>query len=100
MFTPKEEEKIDECVKENFFSHSFFRDVAGCLKAKGFSQEKVDEAVRHLLNNKEEAYEWAKVWGRVSREDPNKVLDEYFQKKSQQKRSPQRKSSPSLNKKK
>jgi len=95
MFTEEEENKINECVKSNFFSQSFFSDVGGCLKSKGFSQEQVNEAIRKLMDTKN-AYEWAKLWERVSNgEDPNKVLNEYFSKKqkktNQTKKSPQRK---------
>ena len=105
MFTKEEEDKINECVKTNFFSQSFFSDVAGCLRSSGFSQEKAVQAIKKLLNDKKNAYEWAEVWERVSNgEDPNKVLDEYFsgkqKKKTQAKNSPQRKDPLKWNKKK
>jgi len=104
MFTEEEENKVNECVKTHFFSQSFFSDLGGCLKSKGFSQEKVNQAIRKLMNE-EEAYRMAEVWEKVSNgEDPNKALDEYFSKKQkkakQTKNSSQRKDPFKWNKKK
>ena len=71
-------EAVKECLKENFFSQSFFSDMYGCLKRKGLNNEEATEIIRELLDSKELAYKWAKIWGRASAEDPEKLVEEHL----------------------